>query len=159
MTDTIREQIEKAVVNKIETMKDGDPATDPYGITFSEVTRNRVDQVAFGKKYVAGVYSGPETKRADHPSMRCQLRLIIEFYILLDKTDVAQAQLNFVLGELQRRLAEDHTLGGLAYDMKEEGNEYDVDGSFDTQVSGAIFYRVEYVHHHLDPRASRNVIT
>ena len=158
MTDTVRETIELAIVDRLMTMREGEPATDPYGVTFSVVTRASIGALSSGKRYVAGVYGGPEIKRADFPSMRARLRLTIEFHILLEKADTAQAELNFLLGEIQRRLAEDHTLGGLAYDMVEESNEFDVDGPFDQQVAGALVYVVQYIHAHKDPRATRNVL-
>lgn len=158
MTLTVRETIERAVVDKLMTMREGEPSSDPYGATFSVVTRARIGAIATGRKYVAGVYGGPETKLAGFSSMRSKLRLTIEFHILLEKEDNAQAELNFLMGEVQRRLAEDHTLGGLAYDMIEDGNEFDVDGSFDKQVAGVLFYSVQYVHAHKDPRATRNVL-
>jgi hypothetical protein len=59
-----------------------------------------------------------------------------------------------VLGEIQRRIREDRTLGGLALDVRETGNDLDLDTYADKAIEGAVFLEVRYRHATDNPRAA-----
>ena len=155
MTDTIRENIMNGLVDIMSAMKDGEPVADPYTTTWSVVGREPIEQLTKGKKHALGIYEGTETKTPRASTvMDCSLRAILEFHVYVESAQKASSELNRVLGEVQRKIMEDTSIGSLAIDIVENGNEFDIDGMWDKQVSGALFVTIKYRHHIEDPRAS-----
>jgi hypothetical protein len=96
-----------------------------------------------------------ESKQTRYPLTDCALPVTIEFRMTADRGDQRPAiEAERVLGEIRRRIGEDRTLGGLALDVREIGNDVDLDTYADKAIEGAVFLEVRYRHATDDPRAS-----
>jgi hypothetical protein len=153
MADTIREKCLTALEDALKSMVEGEPVADPYTVQFSDVKRGPLGEADHRKRYMASVVDGEEQKSERFPVVDVTLRVTIEFQITVNRGDPRSSVLaNTVLGEVQRKLAEDHTLGGVAIDCREVGNDIDLDSSEDRSVMGAVFLNVRYRHATNDPR-------
>jgi len=149
---TVREDIVRWVVQTMRDMRVGEPPSNPYNTRWSVVTRRPVTEMAKGKRTVLGVFEGSEVKvNRVHPITDATLSLILEFHVLVSKNEEQAHILSVVMGDIQRRMREDPTAGGLALDILEDRNETDIEGLFDRTVSGAVSYSVRYRHHTDDP--------
>lgn len=154
MADSIREQIVSALVSLFEGMQAGLPAPDPYAITWDFVTREPPGAKIKGKKYVLGVFEPAEVKAPLIGAFDATMRVVLEFWTHGPLDREPSTHINLVLGQIQRRLREDRHLGGLAADVKEVGNEIDIDNIDDRQLRGAVLVDVRYKHAVNDPRAA-----
>ncbi len=153
MADTVREIALQAMMDALEAMKEGKPVADPYTVEFSEIERADVGKLAKGRRFAVAILDGEETKNEDtFPTVRCTMRVLIEFYVYVDTGEEPSKMLNVVLGEIERKIREDKTLGGKVVDVEIVGNELEIDGPFDDQCVGTIFTLVKYRHHTNDPR-------
>ena len=167
--NTIREQILTYLANHLRTMDAELPVGDPYGMAFSVVTRGPLNKdQKLKKKYAISIYEGSEqivdSARRISNVQECALPITFEFYCLLSKNDnpdldksydSPSVELNKILGVLQRRLREDHTLGCLAIDFYETDNYLDIDGPNDKSLSGSMTIVVRYRRHLDDPRKTK----
>ena len=156
MTDTIRERIMTAVAASFSSIvKDEPVGANAYTFAWSLVTREPIGALVRGKKYAIGIYDIEEREDVTtHPLTNLSLRIAFEFHILVSGTESAASLLNLALGEVKRRIREDQTWGGLALSTYSVGNEFDIDGPFDKQVSGTLFAELRYRHNIDDPRAA-----
>jgi hypothetical protein len=152
---TVRENCVRALKNHLETVVAGEPVADPYEFEWSYVTRQEIGQLARGKRNALGIYDGEERKtQRTYPVTDCQLRVAVEFHLYADTDKVSTEELNKYLGEISRRIRENRTLDGHAYDVNEVGSDLDIDSPYDRQVSGVVFLDIFYRHHEDDPRTS-----
>lgn len=150
---TVRERAVRRLVQIFEDVKEGLPVGDPYTVQWSLVLRQRAGARADKKRYVLQVFDTTESKVAQVGWMDCTLRVILEFVALVDsKADPSRVG-NRVLGEIQRRVREDIYLNDTVLNVVEVGNELDVDGTTDRQITGAVFVNVRYKHDQNDPRS------
>jgi hypothetical protein len=155
VADTIREQILEWLKAHLESMQDGSPVADPYSVQFSVVSREPIDKLATGKQYAISIFEGAEDKSDRiYPFMECTLALEFEFHAYVGVDQVRSTILNKVLGELQRRLREDKTCGGLAIDLVEDSNTFDIEGPYDRQAVGVLVMALKYRHNIDDPRTA-----
>lgn len=155
--DTIRERCLKALRDQLLSLaKPGpaDPVTpDDYSFTWSDVRRGALPDGDGRKAFLCGIIEGAERKETRFPITECQLNLVIEFRMVINKGDQAPAvEANRILGEVQRCVCQDRRLGGLAIDLVETGNEIDLDSASDKTAEGVVFLQLKYRHKHNDPR-------
>lgn len=141
----------------LESLADMDatlPAPDPYGYEFSKISFGQLGEGNKLKRLVGGLVVGRETKSDLYPVVECNLPVIIDFRYLGDTSDSAIASViaEEVLGAVQRRVFSDRTLGGLAIDVRETGNDLDIDFSEDMSIIGSMYIEIIYRHDHGDPR-------
>lgn len=157
MTDTltIREINIEALVAIFEAMRDGEPEADPYTITWSIVSRVDPAAHAYGKHYALGVVEAEERVLKVLTSTMQDKALDIDliFRINVEPDVEAAKDLNRVLGELQRVIGDDPTLGGLVIDLRERGSNLDVEGVQDKQAEGVLFITMHYRVNERDPRS------
>jgi hypothetical protein len=155
MTDTVRLRCLEALRASFAGLRDGEPAADPYSVEFSAVEHGPLGDFDNRRRYVAAVVPGNESKRTRYPLTDCTLPVTIEFRMTANRGDQRPAvEAERVLGEIQRRIGEDRTLGGLAIDVRETGNDVDLDTYADKAIEGAVFLEVRYRHATDDPRAA-----
>lgn len=154
MTDTVREKCLAGIVTLIEGMTKGQPVADPYTVSWSLVTRTDLDTVPKGTKYACAISENTETVLAEtFPTTNKLLSVTVDWVQQLDKGEVPSVEWNRVLGEIQRKIGEDRTLGGNAIDCVETGNEPDIDFEGAKTIGGAVFFDVRYRHNVNDPRS------
>jgi hypothetical protein len=153
MADTIRLRCLAAIKSALEAMTAGEPDGDPYTVEFSKVEHGPLGDEDHRKRFVAGIVPGRETKQTMYPLDQCTLPVAIEFRMTVNRDDDAPGEeAERVLGEIQRKLHEDTTLGGLAIDLRETGNEIDLEGYDDRSIVGVLFFELLYRHRTTDPR-------
>lgn len=153
MTETVRNRILDNLKIQLGEMQSGFPVLDPYTVTWSEITRENIEKLAKGKLYALGIYDTEETKSPRiYPITDCTLRVLVEFHVYVQSTKRGSSELNRVLGEIERKIREDRTLGGLAIETEFLGNEFDIDGPYDHEVMGVVTMNIKYRHHTDDPR-------
>ena len=155
MVDTLRFRCLEALRASFAGMLDGYPQADPYSVQFTSVEHGPLSDFDNRKRYVAAVVPGREIKQTRYPLTDCTLPVTIEFRMTIDRGDKRPAiEAERVLGEIQRRIGEDRTLGGLAIDVRETGNDLDLDTYADKAIEGAVFLEVRYRHATDDPRTA-----
>ncbi len=152
MTDTIRELCLAALKTSLESMTEGQPAGDPYSVTWSVVKRAPLDDGDWKKKAALGILDTEEQKNPRIQGYENVLRVVLEFRLFLNNDEDGSKRLNQVLGDIQRKIREDITLGGNAYNVVETGNETSLDDVYDHKVEGAVFLNIQYRHRQDDPR-------
>ena len=153
MPDTIRMRCLEAIREALEAVVAGEPEDDPYTIAFSKVEHGPLGDVDHRKRFVAGIVPGRETKQTMYPLDQCTLPVAIEFRMTVNRDDDEPGlEAERALGEIQRKLHEDTTLGGLAIDLRETGNEIDLEMYDDKSVVGVVFFDLLYRHRTTDPR-------
>ena len=152
---SIREQLVQALETRLNTMVEGQPVADPYAITFSKVQRQPFGSDIRGKKLAAAIFDLTEFKSPDtNPVIRSTINVIIEFICQVAPSENPTEKMNLVFSEVERRIKEDVTFGGLSYDATITQTETDIDGRFDKTAEGALYLDIKYRHNHLDPRAA-----
>ena len=155
MAETLRFRCLEALRTSFAGLREGYPPADPYSVQFTSVEHGPLGDFDNRKRYVAAVVPGRESKQTRYPLTDCTLPVTIEFRMTIDRGDKRPlVEAERVLGELQRRLGEDRTLGGLAIDTRETGNDIDLDTHADKAIEGAVFLEVRYRHATDDPRAA-----
>jgi hypothetical protein len=156
MTDSIRLQCLEAIQDVLEAMVVGEPLADPYTIAFDKVKLGPLGDVDYRQQYVAGIVTGRERLHdVMNPAQYKILPVAIEFrmYVNADDGDPA-VEAERLLAEMQRKLAEDTTLGGLAIDFKQTSSEVLLGMYDDRTVLGDIFFDLHYRHGFADPRVT-----
>ena len=152
---TLRFRCLEAIRASLAGIVEGLPAGDPYSIALSAVEHGPLGDFDNRRRYVAAIVPGSESKQTRYPLTDCTLPVTIEFRMTVNRGDRRPAiEAERVLGEIQRRIGEDRTLGGLALDVRETGNDLDLDSHADKAIEGAVFLEVRYRHATDDPRAA-----
>lgn len=152
-TTTVRESIVQHLIELFEGVVVGEPVSDPYTWAWSKVTTDPILDLKLGKRAVLGVYdTGEQATPRTWPLTEAVMRVAFEFHVKLERGESRKTILQGMLGEVQRRLFEDHTLGGLASEVLEQGSEFDIDGQFDRQPSGTLWVTIRYRRNTMDPR-------
>lgn len=151
MVDTIRLKCLEWLETSLKTVNTPDDVLNddfPYKIKFSIVGLGPLGDPDNRKQYAAGIVPGRETKSPfQYPQDQCKLPVAIEFRMTVNKDDFPPGkEAELVLGEVQNRLFIDTTLGGLAVDMHETGNEIDLDSYGDKTVQGVVMVEIIYRH-------------
>ena len=153
MPDTIREQIMDYLVTHFDGMTEGQPVSDPYTVAFSQVSREDVEKVVKGKKAVLGIYDIEETKQVfNEPFTDCNLKVVLEIHVRKPSSGGLSQELNKYLGDVERRLLEDQTFGGLIRDVGVSRTALDVDGVYDSELVAILEAVIVYRHKTGDPR-------
>ncbi len=155
--DTIREQILDAIECHFKTQAQGDPAPDPYTITWSLVDRVDLSDLSHGKAYTIAILEGGEAVTPGVSTLEGvttkTLGVTCEWHSMLEAKQRPATEANRILGEIIRRMLEDETYGGLAIWIQETGNEAIIDNQNDRQIEGSVSFNVLYRHSRQDPRA------
>ena len=85
-------------------------------------------------------------------AMDATIRCIVEWHATVDIETKPSTQCNIIHAEILRRIMEDETLGGLARNVIEVGNEFNIDDVNDKMLDGVIFLNILYKHAKRDPR-------
>jgi hypothetical protein len=154
VTDTIRLQCLEALRDVLEDLASGEPVEDPYETQFSKVVIGPLGEADHRLRFVAGIVVGRERKKTYmYPLEECTLPLAIELRMSVNADDAEPGiEAERLLGEIQRRVQEDTTLGGLAVDLRETGNEVTLELYDDRTVVVDIFLELIYRHRTNDPR-------
>jgi len=149
---TVREQVVQKIVDLFTTVCAGIPLNDPYTVSWSLVTRYGLLEAQSKKRAVLRIDDPEEHKVARTGYYDCTLRVLLEWMYYTDPTGDVSEQANMLVGEIQRRVREDPSLGGIAFDCKEVGNTKEVGGPTERVVQGVVFLNVQYRHAENDPR-------
>lgn len=119
----------------------------PYTVKFSAVELGPLGDADTRKLHSAGILPGRERKKTLYPLDDCWLPISIEFRQTINRGDAASGiEIERVLGEVQTRIHADTTLGGNALDLRELGNEIDIESYADRTVRGVIMIEINYRH-------------
>ncbi len=153
-TLTIRELCMEYLVSAFKSMQTGQPTDNPYNTTWSKVEREPYDYTGSKKQYALVVQDLVEKKYPKMLVMYCDLLVVVEFYAYLQTgTNRAQAA-NVILGDIQRKVQEDITCGGNSLNIVEVSNELRVDSPEAHEVTGCVYFDLQYRHAINDPRAA-----
>ena len=160
MADTsIRERAVVFLCDLFATQEEGQPTgldnfgnPAAYDFKWDVVQRSPLGDRERKKAKALAVLETSESKEPQVATMHASLSITLEFWALLNTSDEPAECANVLLLNLQRRLREDITLGGIVYNVRETGNIIDVDGYSDRQITGAMFVNVLYKHAEADPR-------
>lgn len=153
MSNSIRERIVQAICTRLDDMKKGQPAADPYAFSFDRVQRAEFTSSDKGIKFGVAVFD-PDNERtpSTYPVTYTNMDIIFEFLVYCEKHEEASTLLNLVFSEVERLIMSDQTFGGLAINCTFTGDEKDIDSRFDKQIEGALRMTVQFRYNTEDPR-------
>ena len=155
-SETIRERCLAFLEDHFKSQKQGSPGPDPYSITWSIVDRAEIADMSHGKAYTLAIFEGTETSDFGVSTtvgvINKTLRIDLEFHAMLEAKQRPSTEGNRIIGEIQRRMMEDETLGGLAIWIQEAGNELRIDNTVDRQIEGTVTFNMLFRHSRRDPR-------
>lgn len=151
MTRTYRETILETLFLTLSDVTGGEPVSDPYPFTFSEVQRGPLPQ-STTKRLSAAVVPMKEQKKQGTSFVECWLEVAIDFRYRAQVGEMPATIVEKVAGMIQRRILSDPTLNGLAIDAYDAGNVVDLDHPEDLTAEGSVFFVVHYRHDLQDPR-------
>jgi hypothetical protein len=158
-TQSIRERAIVELCRIFSTQKQGSPSgldnfgnPAEYDFTWDIVQRSPLGDRERMKARALAILETSESKDPQVATMHASLSVTLEFWALLNTSDEPAECANVLLLNLQRRIREDITLGGIVYNVRETGNIIDVDGYADRQITGAMFLSIMYKHAEDDPR-------
>jgi hypothetical protein len=152
--DSVRERICQALVSLFEGQKKGIPTTDPHLFAWDLVQRQPLGEREnrVGDRVLA-VLDPLERADPQIATFHKFLSVVLEWSIRLDPDDEEPSECaNQVFTSIQRKLREDITLGGLSIQVRETGNEKDIESYKDRIIEGAVFVEILYKHRENDPR-------
>jgi hypothetical protein len=156
---SIRERVLVALCDLFSEMREDQPqGVDAWGnpteydLRWDVVQREPLTQRERKKRYAMAILDEREEKLPQIQTFHVNLSVTIEFWMLLNVNEDPSTCANRLLLNIQRRLREDITLGGLVLNVEERGNNIDVDSWTDKQIEGAIFLNILYKHAQADPR-------
>ncbi len=149
---TIRQRALETLVEHLRSQRRHLPAGDPYGFAWDQVLSAPAGKWSFKKQRTIGVFDGHETKTNRLMVKECVLRVALEVALVIQSGEDPSVEMNRAFGALQRRVAEDPSLGGLVIDLQEAGNDHHVSDDNQTHVHGVVFLDMTYRHAVKDPR-------
>ena len=152
--DTLRTKILDAILLSFDAMEASLPSGDPYGVAWSVVTREPlINGAPKGKLNALGIYGGTEKKkRVNFQITDVVIPCVIEFYVHKVPNENLTILVERMAGVVERRLEEEGTWGGLALDTTVTGSSSTVEGQYDNQGEGAVYFDVQFRHRAGDPR-------
>ena len=146
---TVRETCLQGLTTWLEGMGDSEDYETSWGLVVRESpAEEEVKQTV----RALVIREGEETKEEQFPVVNCFLDLTLDFYVLVDKGEKPSPLLNFVLGELEKRIRSDRTAGtDTIIDLSITGNELEIERVMDKFVSGSLFMDMIYRHSESDP--------
>ncbi len=144
---TVRERALAALEQVIRTQPAGD-----YGFAWDLVVRAPLRDWAYRKQRSLGIFDGRGDQARPPHGARMQPDGGAGDQAGRAIECAAQQRDERLLGAVQRRLAEDPTLGGLVIDLVETSNDSDVEDENQRHVAGVILYTMKYRHAIKDPR-------
>lgn len=145
-----RELIMSYLETAFKRMRSG---VDGYTTTWNIVERRPLtkEEVASVGNALA-IFDTAEVKVQEIGFDRCSLTVELEFFYCLKMGDKPSKELNRMLLDIQRKMREDVTSGGLSINVSEERNELDLLGPADRVVAGVVEFTILYRHVINDPR-------
>lgn len=156
MTDSVRLRILQTLSEWFSNVQEGIPADDPYDFQFSVVGIGHLGDPNATKRLCVGIVGGDETKTDVYPYRDVLFPIAIEFRITVNAGEGAPALMaERALATVQRVMAQDETIGGLAIDLREVRNHIDMDTYTDKFPTGVAFFEARYMHAYNDVRSNR----
>lgn len=152
---SVRQLVLEAIAKVLQAIDPDNPPLnkDAFFYKFSSVVHGPLNEHSNIKLLMAGVVPSVEVKVNQFPWKDIRLRVAIEWRFTTNKGDDEPGLMaEKILSDIQRALALDTTLGGVAIDVVEQGSEIDLSTYADRSIYGVVFYEVRYRHAHDDPR-------
>ena len=157
---TIRERILDYLIDSFANQQEGvPPGVDAWGnpteydFTWDVVQREPLTDRERKKRFALAIIEQSEQKNPQtEPCTHSFMQLTFEFFCLVQRDESPAEITNMILGNIQRRLKEDITAGGLSYNIREVGNDIDIDAWADRQIDGVVNVAVLFKHATVDPR-------
>lgn len=149
---TVRERALAALREVFASQRAHLPADDPYGFAWDQVLLAPTTRWDFRKRRSLGIFDGHEQKTDRLMVKSCVLRVALEIAIVIQKDETPSTEINRIFGAVQRRVAEDPSLGGLVIDLQEVMNDHEVADDNQAHVHGVVFLDMQYRHAVKDPR-------
>ena len=150
VTDTVRLVCLKQIKSRLAGITAG---VNNAALSFDAVELGPItDQIANRKRSMIGIVPGREVKNIEFPLTICILPVSIEFKVTWGVGDPPAAELiEHVLGDIQKAILSDTGLSGNALDVRDIGNEIQMNAYTDKSPSGVAFFDLVYRHNTLDP--------
>ena len=151
MSDTVRLSCLKAMQAALAAVQAGQ---DGYLLAFNQVVLGPIDASEGGRRRaMVGIVPGREVTDIQFPLTYGMLPIAIEFRVTWNMGDMPSHELaEAVLGDIRRKMMQDPSLGGLAIDLKDMGNEITLNTFADKNIVGVAHFDLLYRHSTLDPR-------
>jgi len=148
---TVRRRVLEAIKAQLEDLPNNPNGAD-YPLHFSVVEIGPLGKAETRKQYAVGIETGPEKKNTRFPITDCRLPVTLTMRMTVNRGDEKSAlEAEKLLGVAQKKILEDITLGGLAIDVRETGNEVFLELYEDRMVYVALYLEVLYRHNTKDP--------
>ena len=152
-SDSVQERIMQFLQNSLETMLSGEPVQNPYAITFNTVQREPLSDDMMMAKYVAYLFDETAARqRATDPTTYAEINCVLAYAVIVEDEENPSTLLNLVASEVERRLLEDVTCGGLSYDIVFTKDTKIIGWRFDRSVEGEISFLIKFRYNTSDPR-------
>lgn len=147
MTASVRLRCLQAIEAVLTSMQDGDKAY------FSQVKWGGLLDDDSRRLRSAGIIAGNEVKTTMFPLQECRLEIDIELMMLWNSTQTEPSGVvaERLVTDVQKALAADYSLGGLAINFIETGNRVQLENWKDQTIKAVVFYELQYRHNQSDP--------
>jgi hypothetical protein len=152
MTDTVRQTVMAYLTNQFKTIVAGSPGGDPYTVQWTRVENAPFEYTAGKKAFALVIQDVTEKKVQEIGIYDCTMKVVFEFYAYTATDSDRSAMGRIILGEIERRIGEDPSLGGHAITMYETANDVKVDSPDVHEICGVVYYDLRYRHSIRDPR-------
>jgi hypothetical protein len=144
-----RERIMEHLVDRFGDIREGE---NGYTVTWNVVARRPMTKAELNLGNALGLFDVEEEKTARIGYYDCQLKVVCEFFHVLQIGDEPSTELNRMLCDIQRAMRSDIGCGGLSLNIVENNSELDIDGPADRLVAGVVEFQIAYRCALDDPR-------
>jgi hypothetical protein len=149
MTDSVRLICLKFMRDQLSAI-----AAPDFSLSMSTALLGPIADGASRRRFSVGVVPGKEMVEDRFPLTECILPVVVEFQITWNAGDpVPQELAENALADIQRKLKEDIYCAGNAIDLRETGNEINLNLYSDKSIDGWVKYDLLYRHNTGDPRS------
>lgn len=151
---TIQTRILETLKTWVESIEQGRPTSDPAVLTLSEVSRAPYQDYPKTKRAICAILvSSVRRQPGSWPYTEATMQVEFQVHLYRDTGEQAAILVETVLSDIERRVMQDQTIGGLALRTVFGDMTFDLDGVFDNSVTGSVFAEIRYRHTHTDPRS------
>ncbi len=144
-----RELIMQAVQTRLEEMS----TENGYAFKFGVVQREEFDASIKGKEFAVAIFDPDATRNPKmDPVMYSTINVVLECMVLMRAGEEPSTKLSMVLSELERRIMEDMTFGGLVINCTFIKDQKTIDFRFEKYIECALWVDLLYRYSNRDPR-------
>lgn len=144
---SVRERCFDFLCEKVRTMREGQPVSDPYDFTPDLFKKEPLDtELTKGKRLAIGMHDDLETKVARVGYYECQARIAIEIHMSVQHYEETWTLLRKAVANIERRVQEDLTIGGYGHHVELIENQISDDLDPNNMAQAVLFIYAQYRH-------------